>query len=570
MRALPGISVIFIALALAACGGGSNSPTVVDGGTVVSPGVPDTTVALGATLSGTAATGAALAGAAVTVKCDGASATATTASNGSYSVTVTGGKLPCMIRVSTSTVDLYGIATGSGMNAATANVTPFTQLILAAAALTDPALLFQGFTATSLSADTLATATSSVASVLAASGIDISGASPLSTAFAVGDASDAKLDALQAKLAAATATLSDLVVAIKDGTTGLSTALLTPPAVSACPQFRSIAYRVAFNSGRRLLFTPDFSAGTATVTRSGVAVSGTVAISTTTGCQFTYTGSDGTVMTGVGNTEGILGLRDASRAIVGIGLPQQSFSVADAVGGWNTVEYIYDSSSAFYSSDYSTLQISAAGPITKTFCDNLATNCTVSDHVASLVADSTGALSLSGRLDSDYVGGEPVYAYKSPSGGKVLVVPMTNGGILVALPAGITETLPTVGATSSYFDLLTQPSGSGSASTLTRDTSVVTAVNTSTGAVTRDIPTKSVTGQVRFYNQPRPGMRYRERNSVQSGQIALAPNGTKLTVYGGAGAISSSGCPSTIERRPGRGPGSLSGVPALAPARPQA
>jgi len=71
---------------LAACGGGG-------GGTAGTNGV--TTI----TLTGTAATGKAIAGATVTAKCQTGTGVATTIADGSYSLLISGGKLPCLLQI---------------------------------------------------------------------------------------------------------------------------------------------------------------------------------------------------------------------------------------------------------------------------------------------------------------------------------------------------------------------------------------------------------------------------------------------------------------------------------------
>lgn len=110
-------------MALAGCGGGGGSDT--SGGTTsVGP----------LTLSGVVAARTAAASRSVDVKCASGTGTATSNTDGSYTVTVTDGQLPCVLRATgTPDGDLYSVAYGNGRTA-TANLTPLTQLVVASMA----------------------------------------------------------------------------------------------------------------------------------------------------------------------------------------------------------------------------------------------------------------------------------------------------------------------------------------------------------------------------------------------------------------------------------------------------
>src|SRR5437868_5414353 len=106
---------------LAGCGGGGSTP--------------QTPAFAGVTLTGTAATGAALAGAKVEAKCGSLSGTATSAADGSYTLKVDNAALPCLLRAASADAAtvLHSVAEGSGAAAATANITPVTELVIAKA-----------------------------------------------------------------------------------------------------------------------------------------------------------------------------------------------------------------------------------------------------------------------------------------------------------------------------------------------------------------------------------------------------------------------------------------------------
>ena len=113
-----GLSLSLSAVLLAACGGGT-SGSVVNGGVVTPP--------TGPVLSGTAATGMAISGAAVNAECRTGSGTTTTASDGSYSMQIMSGVLPCVLQVSNPADGrrLHAIA----INAGTINLTPLTDML---------------------------------------------------------------------------------------------------------------------------------------------------------------------------------------------------------------------------------------------------------------------------------------------------------------------------------------------------------------------------------------------------------------------------------------------------------
>lgn len=152
-----------ISMALVACGGGDGDSA---------PAAP----AASLTLTGTAATGGAIAGAPVALKCVTGTGSGATVSDGTFSINIAGGALPCTVEVTTSDgTKLHSLATGSGTTAVV-NITPVTELIVASLAQVDPASFHAGFGASSASTVTpasVAGAESDVIGVLKAAGIDL-------------------------------------------------------------------------------------------------------------------------------------------------------------------------------------------------------------------------------------------------------------------------------------------------------------------------------------------------------------------------------------------------------------
>ena len=180
-------------LVLTACGGGG-------GGTSTTPSTG---------VSGLAATGAAVGGAAVTARCvTGTDVTATTASDGSFTLDLGSRTLPCMVKVANSPTDLYSFVTTYGR----INVTPLTDLAIAAAGGDTPANLFAAFnsaTAASINAG-LAAAKTYVGNQI--SGLEFNAISIdiFTGTFAIGDSHDKTLDELDYALTDAAKTLNDL------------------------------------------------------------------------------------------------------------------------------------------------------------------------------------------------------------------------------------------------------------------------------------------------------------------------------------------------------------------------
>ncbi|CAG4906512.1 hypothetical protein R70241_03427 [Paraburkholderia saeva] len=225
--------------ALAACGGGgSNSGRNNAGNTT--PTV---------TTSGTAAIGAPIVSGSVSLKCaSGATASATTAADGTYSVTLKSADYPCVAEVAGGQAN--GVALASALHSVaaapgTTNVTPLTDLIVGvlgngnASALDDAT---SSALSSAITADNLASALTKVQTAIATLPGKLaiaSGFNPLNSKFSVGDANDALLDQYAAALDAAGLTQADAVTHAQDGTamtkTPYSAIAYTTPGITATP-----------------------------------------------------------------------------------------------------------------------------------------------------------------------------------------------------------------------------------------------------------------------------------------------------------------------------------------------
>ncbi len=375
---------------LAGCGGSGS------GGTAATPATPATPVAAALTLSGTAATGAAISGGPVAVKCASGTGTATTNTDGSYTVSVANGALPCLVKVTAAdgTV-LHSVATGTGASASV-NVTPATQLIVASLSGRDPAAYFTAFDATAAAAVTsaqVATAQTAVVATLKAAGVDLSALGDLITGSlkpaaggVAGNAYDVALDALKAALATSGTTLADLtgnVVAVSPnvppataggaaidpaGVASLPADLLLKAKASTCAALRSTSYRfVVPKSSTPLanqLDTITINAATlATITSDGT--TDTLVPVANSPCRFTGNGgkvemvvSQAGIIVARGTNDG--GLTFTPR----IGLPAQTHTLAELAGVWNNLGTQTTGVTGVYTAAANTGTFDGAGTIT--------------------------------------------------------------------------------------------------------------------------------------------------------------------------------------------------------------
>ena len=528
--------------ALTACGGGGGGGG--GAGTAGTAATPAAAVQNAITLSGTAATGAAMAGAEVSLRCQGGSGSGTTSATGTFSVTVAGASLPCMLRATSASTTLYGLATGSGQGSATANVTPLTHLIVSTAARRDLAALFAEFGATSLGDNQLATAKAAVAALLAGAGIDIVADAPLSQTFAVGDALDRKLDALQTRLSTGGATLADLAASLRDGAADMAKAQLKAPPIAACPHLRDGNYQSVFSDGASGMLTIDFGTRTASqwisTAAGGRAHGGAITLSGTQACQFSFNGLDGRVYSAAASQQGIFVLRD-STGPVGISFPMQKLAVADLAGAWNTIEY------SSTERGFGTLAIGADGSVVARECAANADACTTQTLASRLVPVARANPWAGGAALPDTFAvlapgsttmGVVTHAYRSPAGGMFLVSGVPGDGLLFA-SRQIALALPAVGRVVQSW---TAEQTAADVSAFSYGGNRITAVDAATGSVTRANLGDGLS-QYRLYNKPRDGMRYRPAQTGSgrnyNALVQLVPVGAGLTVYAGTeGGIS--------------------------------
>jgi hypothetical protein len=211
---LRALGAIFIAAGLSACGGGSES------GAANAPLV----------LTGVAATGLAISGGSVSARCvSGTPVVAATSVSGAFSLNVANATLPCMLELSYSDSmgmpqKLHSYASSAGV----VNITPLTELVVAAALRGSP---LTNFTSSTLNFSSVTSNISSAINTVKArlTSLGVSTANfpqdPITTPFVAasastaGDAVDRVLDDLKAKIASTNTPLATLVLQVASGQT---------------------------------------------------------------------------------------------------------------------------------------------------------------------------------------------------------------------------------------------------------------------------------------------------------------------------------------------------------------
>jgi hypothetical protein len=373
-------------LILTACGVGGSS----------SSSTPTTTI------GGSAATGLAMQGATVTAICsNGITGTGTTASDGSFSIDLTGGVKPCILKATDPNTNqsYYSVSTP---DSSVANVSPLTHLIAANVFGADPSTQFTSTAATGVTSNNLTNSVSAVKTALTGLGVDLTNINPIASSFSPAlpdsgvsiDTQDAKIDQLMsamnsAKVSLTATTGTTLLTAMYSGDKSATAAanavsslvtnqtnagnIIPTSSYSGCPYAHSGQY-ITFNFGDRTalgfsVITVNFGSSPLVVPRGGSSVSVpantilkgdgtttmTIASSTNSAtCRFAAKVNGATMMEFSVSPAGfIVGsptefpsantaqtVTAMSSTKLGLGIPVQSqISLDDATGTWNTAEW---------------------------------------------------------------------------------------------------------------------------------------------------------------------------------------------------------------------------------------
>ena len=437
---------------LASCGGSGTTSTI-----------PITTTPT-LTLTGVVATGLALPGAAVSIKCTGGSATATTATNGSYSASISGGSLPCMVRAASSDGTMvYHAAsnTSSSSTSVVINVTPLTELILALA-VGDPTQVDATFTSnttlpSAVAAD-LATAEASLITALAGAGISLAGIDPVSTPLtaststtAAGDSQDQAIDTLIADLTANGSGLVELATALTSAVTTaqgqqqVNVLLTSAPVMSQCPSARAGTYWWVNHNGNLATIALNSALSSVTIVATSGSTSETDTLTWGTGCQASFTQQDTSVQQVTFASGGEFVSGNVSNANVSssfhIAIPQQKVALADLAGNWNYIEYD--------SRENTETIASATGLGTYTFDAQGHLTCTAAE-----VANGCTNPTLTPNADGTFTAGSttPVLVFRGANGALnfIALQDYPNGGGLIIGAQAATLSLPASGTSYTY------------------------------------------------------------------------------------------------------------------------
>lgn len=511
-------SVALVATAaLAACGGGGSDATVT----------PPT--ASSVTIAGTAAKGVALAGAAVSVKCAAGTGTATTGSDGKYTVTITSANLPCALKVvGTDGTTFHSVLAGTGTSGSfTANLSPLTELLVARAAGATPATFYSNFA--SGTAPSEATVTTAIAALktLAAGLIDLS-VNPVTAALVAangsnaGNAHDAQIDKLMAALATAQTTLAAVTAAIvaSPNVPDPIKTILSPVAAS-CSWLRSGKYRMINPYETDPLWKAhvleiDALALTAKTWQGTV-----IPFAANSGCQFTIDSVDetNTVMVSSG---GVLVVYSQSKTVptgrhVTVGLPEQTLPASEFAGTWNIAGW--DPASGIAATGYvaqtDEVTFDATGQVTAVSrCLGLAACTAGTGPFPRFVTNAA-----SGGFDMIENGATNArtFMFKTLAGKAAIVFLANDGQFFVGARKEAIGTLPAVGTVTNFREFTLN--GNRTITNLADQTNTVTAVDTATRVVTRIRATDSRVDRFTF-DRPRDGLRYRVPNSCTVGGVS--------------------------------------------------
>lgn len=511
-----------LALMLVACGGGGS--------------VTAQTSSL--QLSGTAATGVALVGSTVDVRCASGTGTATTSETGGYTVTVTDGALPCMIKVTGQadgvTVTLHSVTeagtTSGSTTTAVANVTPLTELIVAQLAAEAPAAFFDSFGAgTTITTEQLASATTTLLSTLkTATGIDLGTIDPFkstlvpATATTDGNAYDDALESLKAKvsLEALPMVVNQVATASAASTGGASAPITLIEVLTAanagslanCPVAISGKYRLIDYQGATQVVQFDFSANSLTA--------GTETFNITPSsqaCEISIPGSVPTTV--VFGPSGVGAMHDGETT--GYIFPVQTLSYDSLVGDWSFVESGVDE---FGARTHFVGKITLNADRTGTVCEydvmsGISASACNPDEETLTVTDGTD-----GGLQVNY-GDSPgrIYGYRTPGGTLTLFGTSNPDG---ASGTGVMQShfigykpraaaMPELNAVSKSWSALIV---NGTPS-LTRETQTITAVDTVAQTYSRVLESAPTTTDVYALNSPLSGMVHRSNRPVYGFRI---------------------------------------------------
>ena len=495
--ALPLLSSLSIAV-LVACGGGGG------GG---AGGSSSTT-----TISGTTASGAAIVGGSVEVKCATGTGTATTGSDGSYSVSIANAVAPCLLKVTSTNANNEAVVYHSAVDtfasgAATANLSPLSELVMTNALGGTPSQFFaSGVTSdirTKIDTNGLSSAVASIQTAAPNLGINLSGIDPLKSTLVAdtgtgGNAQDKAIDGLMVALTSSGKSVGDIGAALVTAknanqtpaqafTTFATNNSVSTSALSGCPSARSGKYLLAGPGDQYFsLLDIDFSNNQGsfkfldTSSRTPRTFTISQADPTNKPCVFSFT-SGGTVnvvmsSSGVGvfskstnafpdntNTAAITGQNSQNANFVGLALPVQRVVAGQFDGTFTGIAYykLSSPSNSAYKVAYNK-NVTSGTSHTSYNCNPMSTAadpCTF-DTTETSSPDADTDSSDFGLYTSRSSPNSPYYTksalYRSPQGDRIVVSIITGPSVTNAFAVATNRSTdlpaPVTGNTQSNYE----------------------------------------------------------------------------------------------------------------------
>lgn len=491
------------AVVLTACGGGGGDSA---------PAVTTTKI------SGTAAVGAAVPNATVLAKCATGSGSATTAANGTFTVSIDNAVRPCVLSVPATAPDgsamtLHSIVEAGTGTAPVANITPLTELVVAALANGDTNAFFSNFDGAAQARVTPANVTTALASLVTTLKpvLDLSNVDPIKAQLVAanganaGNALDQLLDRLGEQLKKAQTTLAQLSAAVGNNAGAAAIQTILQTASETCSGLRTGDYLAATPIG---VLPVHVDATTLTLTQPN-GQGGTLSVQLVPfpqqACRFTAS-AGGAVSDIQVSPSGVMLARNVpgqgSPAVLpNLVVPAQSLSVADLAGNWNALGF--ETSGGTYQPTRVKLTFGADGKaLAGADCAGL-DSCTSwpANELPRLSAQPGGGFALTDSFGTAYVA-----AFKGTDGQVSAVISSASGLIVGAKQ--VVRPMPVVGAKSSYWDLtffgdLSVNVGAGATE--------ITAVDAASSTYTRKRNDNRVDTWVQ--NKPADGLRYRAPSS---------------------------------------------------------
>ena len=515
-RKIGSVCMAAAGLTLAACGGSDSTPVPAPTpAPAPAPAPPPPSV----TIAGTAVQGAALGGAAVSVKCGTGTGATTTAASGSYTVAITGGALPCAVKVvGTGGITYHSLVAGTGNTGTfTANVSPLTEMVVSHVGATDPAAFFSAFSSTSTVPATSVTAANSYVEAAMAGLTSLAGVNSLTDTLVVGNALDQKIDSVVAGLATAGLTVADVTTSIVQNPAAPSV-VAAPLAASAadCAWFKSGKYRII----SRTETDPKYRFEVAQVNATALTATGADNVAspmTSDGaCQFSINETDGTTKVLVSSGGMIVGHFQSKTVATDrdmfFGVPEQTLPIAELAGTWNLALWQPGNigaggKAAAVNAEFT---IDATGQVTALkACLGLFACVPSSAPFGKFVTNPSGGFDV---LDENGLVIGRVFAYKTLAGRKVAVGLRADNTLSIAVPMNPLGALPAVGTVSNFRNLEIDGNPADSVSPLTEDSITITATNSNAKTVTR-LRASDNRVDMHTYDKPRDGLRYRAGNS---------------------------------------------------------